>query len=60
MLIPDVGRLRISACLNGWYICMENWNHEQQCWDDGKTYVFQDVEVLSQFLTEQLIGLKDA
>ena len=55
MLRPDIDRLRLTACLNGWLLVIESWNNEEQRWEEAKSWVFQEAEVLSHFLLEQLM-----
>jgi len=55
MLRPDLDRLRLTACSNGWFIDHETWDADKQIWLCGNTEVYQDPEVVLSVLREQLI-----
>ncbi len=54
MLEPDKERLRIYPSQNGWQLSIDRWNEEAQRWEDGKSWVFQDQEILLQEVAARL------
>ena len=51
---PDRDRLRIYACQNGWQVTLESWNNGEQRWEDGMSWVYQDLAVMLTIIQEHL------
>ena len=54
MLEPDSERIRIHACQNGWIFAVDMWDEEHQQYRESKSWVYQDLDVLINELSERL------